>query len=101
MHSLSPVLPGMGGAMDLATGAKRVLIAMQHRAKGKPKIVNTCALPLTLPIHRSRCQRIDRIEVGGDRATLLETTSGFAGADNRKSETIPSQVSREFYLRIL
>ena len=60
------MVPGMGGAMDLASGAKRVVIAMQHSAKGKSKIVKACTLPLT------SARPVDLVvtEHGGDRVPV-------------------------------
>ena len=73
------MVPGMGGAMDLATGAKRVIVAMQHTAKGKAKLVRQCALPLTSlrPIDLLVTE-LAVISFAGGHPTLLETAPGIS-----------------------
>src|SRR5246500_2058545 len=76
------MVPGMGGAMDLVSGAKRVIVAMQHAAKGKSKIVKKCALPLTSerPVDLVVTD-MAVIGFGGGRITLLETAPGISVAE--------------------
>ena len=76
------MVPGMGGAMDLVTGAKRVIVAMQHAAKGKSKIVKHCTLPLTSarPVNLVVTD-LAVIAFPDGRATLVETAPSVTVAD--------------------
>jgi acetate CoA/acetoacetate CoA-transferase beta subunit len=71
------MVPGMGGAMDLVTGARRVVVAMQHTARGTPKIVRQLSLPLTSmrPVDLLVTE-LAVIAFPAGRATLLETAPG-------------------------
>src|SRR6266481_3209328 len=76
------MVPGMGGAMDLVTGAKRVIVAMQHAAKGKSKIVKRCSLPLTSlrPVDLVVTE-LAVIAFHDGRAWLQETAPGISVAE--------------------
>jgi acetate CoA/acetoacetate CoA-transferase beta subunit len=91
------MVPGMGGAMDLVSGAKRVIVAMQHAAKGKSKIVQKCGLPLT-SMRPVDLIVTDLAVIGftSGRITLMETAPGVSVAEviavTEAELTIPDKV---------
>jgi 3-oxoacid CoA-transferase subunit B len=84
------MVKGMGGAMDLVAGVKRVVVVMEHTAKGLPKLLHRCTLPLTgtavvdLVITDLAVFSIDKH--GKDGMTLIELADGVS-LDEIKANT--------------
>lgn len=71
-------VPGMGGAMDLLVGARKVILTMEHTAKGNPKILKECRLPLTAAGQVNMIiTEMGVMEIGPDGIVLTEINPEF------------------------
>ncbi len=87
---------GIGGAMDIATGARRLIICMEHVAKdGSPKIVRRCTYPLTgLECVKTIITDLAVVDVTPEGLVLREVAPGFAPAEVQAVTGAPLIVQR-------
>ena len=86
------MVPGMGGAMDLVAGAKRVIVAMTHTAKGAPKILKKCNLPLTAARRISLIVTEMAVIEPTDKGLVLREISPDVTVDDVKNATEASLI---------
>jgi 3-oxoadipate CoA-transferase beta subunit len=97
-HTGAPdAIPAVGGAMDLATGAKATWVMMEHTTKqGAPKLVERCSYPLTgLACVRRIYTELAVLEIGAEGVRVLEMAEGL-GFDELQAKTgVPLRASME------
>jgi 3-oxoacid CoA-transferase subunit B len=91
------MVKGMGGAMDLVAGVKRVVVTMEHTAGGQPKLLKRCTLPLTgarvVDLVITDLAVFEIARRGPERMTLLELADGVTLDEVRAKTEAPFETA--------
>ena len=97
------MVKGMGGAMDLVAGVPRVVVLMEHTAKGAPKILRQCNLPLTgsrvVDLIITELGVLEVRRTGTPQLTLVDMAPGVTVEEIRSKTEAPFVIHQDLHLR--